>query len=229
MPYRLNPRPPQSDVDLHLRLLNQNREWSARMLRERPELFSELAKHQSPFALWIGCSDSRVPPNELTGTMPGDLFVHRNVANMVVHTDMNMLSVLEFAVGALGIHHVIVCGHYGCGGVKAALGDPGYGLVDNWVRRIRDVYRLHRDELDSIDEIEARLARLVELNVAEQVYDLSRTSVLRTAWEAGRHVQVHGWVYGLRDGLLKDLGVTRTRYEAEVGPPPATRSGPVSG
>ena len=198
------------------------------MLREHPELFTELARHQTPFALWIGCSDSRVPPDQITGTMPGDLFIHRNVANMVVHTDMNLLSVLDFAVGSLGIHHVIVCGHYGCGGVKAALGNEGHGLVDNWVRHIRDVYRFHRDELDAMPE-EDRLARLVELNVVEQVYDLSRTSVLRAAWDAGRPVKVHGWVYGLDDGLIKDLGVTRTRYELEIGPPPAPQSGPVRG
>ncbi|MCC6649448.1 MAG: carbonic anhydrase [Polyangiaceae bacterium] len=195
------------------------------MLREHPDLFAELARHQTPFALWIGCSDSRVPPDQITGTMPGDLFIHRNVANMVVHTDMNLLSVLDFAIGTLGIHHVIVCGHYGCGGVKAALGGEGHGLVHNWIRHIRDIYRLHRDVIDAIPSEDERIARLVELNVAEQVYALSRTSVVRAAWDAGRPVKVHGWVYGLHDGLIKDLGVTRTRYEPDIGPPPASPSG----
>ena len=195
------------------------------MLREHPELFTELAKHQHPFALWIGCSDSRVPPNEITGTMPGDMFIHRNVANMVVHTDMNLMAVLDFAVNSLEIDHVIVCGHYGCGGVKAALGNEGHGIVDNWVRHIRDVYRYHRLELGEIADPESRLNRLVELNVAEQVYDLSRTSILRGAWSAGRPIKVHGWVYGLHDGLIKDLGVTRESYELDIGPPPATQPG----
>ena len=187
------------------------------MHRENPELFTELAKHQKPFFLWIGCSDSRVPPNQITGTEPGDMFIHRNIANMVVHTDMNLLSVLDYGVNALGIDHVIVCGHYGCGGVKAAMGEEFEGLAANWVRHIRDVARLHRDELNAIDQEEAKFDRLVELNVAEQVYDLSRTVVLREAWKKGRPIKVHGWVYALSDGVIKDLGITRSKYDPEKG------------
>jgi carbonic anhydrase len=203
--------------NLHQELLERNRAWSARMRKENPELFEELAKHQRPFFLWIGCSDSRVPPNEITGTMPGDMFIHRNIANMVVHTDMNLMSVVDYGVNALGIDHLIVCGHYGCGGVKAAMGPEFGGPAAGWVREIRDVARFHHAELSAIVDEKQRFDRLVELNVAEQVYDLSRTSVLRDAWEKGRKVQVHGWVYALTDGLIKDLNVTRTSYEAEAG------------
>ena len=205
----------QHAPDLHLSLLENNKAWSVRMREENPELFTELARHQSPFFLWIGCSDSRVPPNQITGTMPGDMFIHRNIANMVVHTDMNLLSVVDYGVNALGIDHIIICGHYGCGGVKAAMGEDFNGYAANWVRNIRDVMRLHEVELDSITNEEGRFNRLVELNVAEQVYDLSRTSLLRDAWSKGRKIQVHGWVYGLHNGLIKDLKVTRTEYEAE--------------
>lgn len=202
---------------LHQELLERNRAWSARMRVENPELFEELAKHQSPFFLWIGCSDSRVPPNQITGTMPGDMFIHRNIANMVVHTDMNMLSVVDYGVNTLNIDHIIVCGHYGCGGVKAAMGPEFGGPSGSWVRHIRDVARFHHEELSAIPDEKQRFDRLVELNVAEQVYDLSRMAVLRDAWTAGRPIKVHGWVYGLHDGLIKDLGVTRDRYESEDG------------
>jgi carbonic anhydrase len=203
--------------DLHKVLLARNKEWSERMRRENPELFSELAKHQKPFFLWIGCSDSRVPPNQITGTMPGDMFIHRNVANMIVHTDMNAMSVVDYGVNVLGIDHIIVCGHYGCGGVKAAMGPEFGGPSAGWVREIRDVARFHHEELSAIKDENKRFDRLVEVNVAEQVYDLSRTSVLRDAWDKGRPIQVHGWVYGLADGLIKDLGVTRTKYQEEEG------------
>jgi carbonic anhydrase len=202
-------------ADLHKTLLTQNKEWSKRMHRENPELFEELAKHQNPFFLWIGCSDSRVPPNQITGTMPGDMFIHRNIANMVVHTDMNMLSVVDYGVNALRIDHIIICGHYGCGGVKAAMGPEFGGPASSWVRNIRDVARWHHEELAAIDDEQQRFDRLVEVNVAEQVYDLSRTTVLRDAWEKGRTIKVHGWVYGLKDGLIKDLGVTRDKFENE--------------
>jgi carbonic anhydrase len=205
--------------NLHIRLLAQNKEWSKRMRRERPDLFTELAKHQRPFFLWIGCSDSRVPPNEITGTMPGDMFIHRNVANLVVHTDMNCMSVLDYGVNVLGIDHVIVCGHYGCGGVAAAMGEEFGGPASNWIRHIRDVARLHEAELTAIADEEKRFDRFVELNVIEQVHDLSRTAVLRDAWLAGRSIQVHGWVYALSDGVIKDLGVTRNRYEGPAGSP----------
>lgn len=204
-------------TDLHQTLLGRNREWSERMKKENPELFTELAKHQTPFFLWIGCADSRVPPNQITGTMPGDMFIHRNIANMVVHTDMNMLSVVDYGVNVLKIDHLIVCGHYGCGGVKAAMGPEFGGPAASWVREIRDVARIHNAELSSISDEQARFDRLVELNVAEQVYDLSRTAVLRDAWADGRKIQVHGWVYSLNDGLIKDLGVTRNKFESEVG------------
>jgi carbonic anhydrase len=207
----------RKDQDLHQELLTRNREWSARMHRENPELFTELAKHQNPFFLWIGCSDSRVPPNQITGTMPGDMFIHRNIANMVIHTDMNMLSVVDYGVNVLGIDHLIVCGHYGCGGVKAAMGPEFGGAASYWVREIRDIARMNRTELDALHDEEARFDRLVEINVAEQAYDLSRTAVLRDAWAAGRKIHVHGWVYSLKDGLIKDLGVTRTSYAAEDG------------
>lgn len=205
----------KNDPKLHEALLRNNKEWSKRMHKVNPKLFKELAKHQDPFFLWIGCSDSRVPPNEITGTMPGDMFIHRNIANMVLHTDMNLLSVVDYGVNVLKIDHIIVCGHYGCGGVKAAMGNEFGGYAANWVRNIRDVVRLHTDELKGIRSEDKRFDRLVELNVAEQVYDLSRTSLLRDAWANGRKVKVHGWVYSLKDGVIKDLGVTRDSYEPE--------------
>ena len=206
-----------SKADLHNILLGRNKEWSEKMQKENPQLFTELAKHQHPFFLWIGCSDSRVPPNQITGTLPGDMFIHRNIANMVVHTDMNMMSVVDYGVNVLGIDHIIVCGHYGCGGVKAAMGPEFGGAAAGWVRHIRDVARFHHEELSAIPNEEKRFDRLVEVNVAEQVYDLSRTSVIRDAWAAGRKIQVHGWVYSLSDGLIKDLNVTRTHYVPEEG------------
>ncbi|MFZ1688109.1 MAG: SulP family inorganic anion transporter [Flavobacteriales bacterium] len=203
--------------NLHLTLLQRNVEWSTRMHRENPELFTELAKHQKPFALWIGCSDSRVPPNIITGTVPGDLFIHRNIANMVVHTDLNLLSVVDYGVNALGIDHIIVCGHYGCGGVQAAMGPEFDGLAANWVRHIRDVARIHEDELPRTSKGQERFDKLVELNVAEQVFALSRTMVLRDAWARGRKVRVHGWVYSLDNGMIKDLRVTRDHHALEAG------------
>ncbi|HRH70665.1 MAG TPA: carbonic anhydrase [Flavobacteriales bacterium] len=203
---------PENKEDLHKTLLARNQEWSARMHRENPELFTELSKHQHPFFLWIGCADSRVPPNQITGTMPGDMFIHRNIANMVIHTDLNMLSVVDYGVNVLGIDHLIVCGHYGCGGVKAAMGPEFGGAASYWIREIRDIARMHKEELDAIVDEEKRFDRLVEINVAEQAYDLSRTAIVRDAWAKGRNLHVHGWVYGLKDGLIKDLGVTHTRY-----------------
>ena len=202
-------------IDHHLRLLAQNREWSKAMQRDNPAFFKDLEDQQKPTYLWIGCSDSRVPPNQITGTMPGDIFIHRNIANLVVHTDMNLLSVLDFGINTLGIDHIIVCGHYGCGGVRAAMGEEFGGLSANWVRHIRDVARIHYQELSAITDQRVRFDRLVELNVAEQVYDLSRSILLRDAWAAGRPIRVHGWVYHLSDGLIKDLKVTRDRYEQE--------------
>lgn len=188
-------------------LLSANRQWVAEKLDENPEFFKELSKGQKPPVLWIGCADSRVPANEITGTKPGEIFVHRNIANMVVHSDMNMLSVLDYAVSILEVEHVIVCGHYNCGGVLAAMSNKQFGLIDNWLRHIKDVYRLHQQELDSILDEEERARRFVELNVVEQVYDLAKTSIIQNAWTKRKSPEIHGWVYDIGNGLIKDLGV----------------------
>jgi carbonic anhydrase len=177
-------------------------------LRDDPQFFERLAKGQSPEVLWIGCSDSRVPANEITGTKPGDVFVHRNIANMVVHSDMNLLSVLDYSVNILKVKHVIVCGHYGCGGVKAAMSNEQFGLVDNWLRHIKDVYRLHNKELDAIADEEQRFNRFAELNVIEQVFDLSKTSIIQNAWRSRELPMVHGWIYDLKTGIIQDLEVS---------------------
>lgn len=195
-------------MDTYKELLKGNKKWVEDKISKDPLFFERLAKGQSPEVLWIGCSDSRVPANEITGTNPGDIFVHRNIANMVVHSDMNLLSVLDYAVNILKVKHVIVCGHYGCGGVKAAMTNEQYGLVDNWLRHIKDVYRLHQEELDSIPDEEARFNRFVELNVIEQVFDLSKTSIIQNAWRGRSYPMIHGWIYDLRTGILQDLGVS---------------------
>lgn len=195
-------------MDIYKSLLEGNKHWVEEKLKEDPDFFNTLAKGQSPQVLWIGCSDSRVPANEITGTKPGDIFVHRNIANMVVHTDMNMLSVLDYAVNVLKVRHVIVCGHYGCGGVRAAMSNNQFGLIDNWLRNIKDVYRLHAEELDKIEDEEERFNRFVELNVMEQVFDLSKTSIIQNAWRERNSPYIHGWVYSLNTGLITDLGVT---------------------
>jgi carbonic anhydrase len=187
------------------RLLDNNKAWAAENLQRDPEYFSRLAKLQSPEFLWIGCSDSRVAANVITGTQPGEVFVHRNIANMVVHTDLNLLSVLEYAVNFLKVTHVIVCGHYGCGGVAAAHGHKNLGIINNWLRNIEDVYRFHRDELDRIGDEEKRINRLVELNVQEQVLNLAKTSIIQKAWKHEKRPSLHGWVYGLDTGHLKPL------------------------
>ncbi len=175
------------------------------MNQEDPAFFDKLAAGQHPNFLWIGCADSRVPANQITGTAPGDVFVHRNIANMVIHTDMNMLSVLDYAVNVLEVKHIIVCGHYGCGGINAALVNKSVGLIDNWLRHIRDVYRLHQAELDTIRDPTELSNRMVEINVQEQVRHLSITSIVQNAWAQGRYLQVHGIVYDVANGLLKDL------------------------
>lgn len=193
----------------HLRLLANNKKWVAEQLESDPNFFSDLAKGQSPEYLWIGCSDSRVPANEITGTKPGEMFVHRNIANLVVHNDMNLLSVLSYAVEVLKVKHIIVCGHYGCGGVLAAMGNQQYGLIDNWLRNIKDVYKIHAAELDAIADEKARAARLVELNVMEQVNDLAKTTIVQNAWASGRTLELHGWVYDIHDGILHDLQTTQ--------------------
>lgn len=192
------------------KLLRQNKEWVADRLKTDPEFFDRLAHSQSPEFLWIGCSDSRVPANEITGTMPGEIFVHRNIANMVVHSDMNMLSVLSYAVEVLKVKHIIVCGHYGCGGVLAAMGNKQYGLINNWLRHIKDVYRYHHKELDAISDLNLRGKRFVELNVIEQVHDLGKTSIVQNAWNTGQPLHIHGWVYDIHDGIIDDLKVTFT-------------------
>jgi carbonic anhydrase len=191
-------------------LLEKNRQWAAGMKREDPGFFERLAGQQAPEYLWIGCADSRVPANQITGLLPGELFVHRNVANVVVHTDLNCLSVLQFAIDVLKVKHVIVCGHYGCGGVRAALRDDKLGLIENWLRHIQDVAVKSRPELDALSDEDKRVTRLCELNVMEQVRNVAATTVVREAWRRGQRLAVHGWIYDVHDGLLRDLEVTTT-------------------
>ena len=189
-------------------LFDNNRDWASRVTRHDPEFFSRLSSQQAPRYLWIGCADSRVPANEIVGLAPGEMFVHRNIANVVVHADLNCLSVLQFAVDVLKVQHVIVCGHYGCGGVRAALRDDRLGLVDNWLRHVQDVRWKHQQELERISTEDERHHRLCELNVIEQVVNVSQTTIVRDAWARGQQLEVHGWIYDLRDGLLRDLKVS---------------------
>ncbi|HBD27489.1 carbonate dehydratase [Flavobacterium sp.] len=193
--------------DFYKKILDNNKKWVENKLAISPNYFKNLADGQNPPLLWIGCSDSRVPANEIIGAEPGEVFVHRNIANMVVHSDMNMLSVLDYAVNALKVKHVIVCGHYGCGGVKAAMGNSSIGIIDNWIRHIKDVYRFHQQELDAIENEKERFNKFVEINVKEQVMDLAKTSIVQNAWNSGQELTLHGWVYGLNDGYVTDLGV----------------------
>lgn len=186
------------------RLLLENKAWAAEKVYDDPEYFSRLEHLQTPEFLWIGCSDSRVPANEITGTQPGEIFVHRNIANMVVHTDLNMLSVLQYAVEVLKVKHVIVCGHYGCGGVKAAMGNHSFGIINKWLRNIKDVYRFHREEMDGLNEDE-KVNKLIELNVKEQVLNLAKTSIIQHSWKENNYPHLHGWVYGLHNGLIKPI------------------------
>ncbi|HJU41620.1 MAG TPA: carbonate dehydratase [Vicinamibacterales bacterium] len=189
------------------KLLDNNRTWAAERVKRDPTFFTRLEAQQAPEFLWIGCSDSRVPANEIVGLDPGELFVHRNVANVVVHTDLNCLSVLQFAIDVLKVKHVIVCGHYGCGGIHAAVEKHSHGLIDNWLRHVQDVERDYEDELALIADAKTRENRLCELNVAEQVRNVARTTIVQDAWRRGHDVQLHGWIYGLKDGLLTDLNV----------------------
>ncbi|MBF0693626.1 MAG: carbonate dehydratase [Flavobacterium sp.] len=193
--------------DFYKKILENNKQWVEKSLALDPDYFAALAKGQKPPLLWIGCSDSRVPANEIIGAKPGDVFVHRNIANMVIHSDMNMLSVLDYAVNVLHIKHIIVCGHYGCGGVKAAMGNDSLGIIDNWIRHIKNVYRLHQTYLDSIEDEETRFNKFVELNVKEQVFDLAKTSIVQSAWRKGDDLTLHGWAYGLNSGFVTDLEV----------------------
>jgi len=191
-------------------LLENNKAWAAGIKATDPEFFNALAQQQNPRYLWIGCSDSRVPATQLVGLHAGDLFVHRNVANVVVHTDFNCLSVLQFAVDVLNVNHVIVCGHYGCGGVKAAMENLQLGLIDNWLRHVQDVMHNHEAQLLGLKDDELRLDRLCELNVIEQVLNVSRTTIVQNAWSRGQQLSVHGWIYGINDGLLRDLDMCVT-------------------
>jgi carbonic anhydrase len=187
------------------KLLLENKAWAAEKVSDDPDFFKRLANVQTPEFLWVGCSDSRVPANEITGTQPGEIFVHRNVANMVVHTDLNLLTVLDYAVNHLKVKHVIVCGHYGCGGVKAALTNHNFGIINKWLRNIKDVYRFHREEIDGIRDETSKVNRMVELNVQEQVMNLAKTSIIQKAWKNDQRPHLHGWVYGLHDGLIKPV------------------------
>ncbi len=189
-------------------LFANNRAWAERLSAVDPKFFETLARQQSPEYLWIGCSDSRVPANEIVGLLPGELFVHRNVSNLVIHSDMNCLSVLQFAVEVLKVKHVIVCGHYGCGGVKAALEETPHGLIDNWLRNIRDIASEHASELSQIGEMERKVDRLCELNVVEQVRNVANTTVIQDAWRRGQPCTIHGWIYSIQNGLLRDLDVS---------------------
>lgn len=198
------------DQSFYKQLIENNKKWVESKLQLDKNYFIDLSKGQQPPLLWIGCADSRVPANEVIGAKPGEVFVHRNIANMVIHSDMNMLSVLDYAVNALKVKHVIVCGHYGCGGVKAAMGNQHIGLIDNWIRHIKDVYRLHQRELDSIANEDERFDKFVEINVIEQVLDLAKTSIVQAVWKNNQTIHLHGWVYDIRTGYVKDLGVNLT-------------------
>ena len=199
---------PADESRIYENLLAGNRQFVENTLERDPDYFTNLAKGQSPPVLWIGCADSRVPANQITNTLPGEVFVHRNIANMVVHSDMNMLSVLDYAVNVLKVKHVIVTGHYGCGGIIAAMSNDQFGLIDNWLRHIKDVYRLHAEELDSITDPTKRTDRLVELNVIENVHNLCATSIVQNAWRKGQFLGVHGWVYSLNTGIITDMQVS---------------------
>lgn len=201
-----------NDID---KILQSNKDWAKYVSEEEPDFFPTLAKLQSPKFLWIGCSDSRVPADQITNTKPGEIFVHRNIANLVIHTDVNLLSVLDYAVRQLKVEHVIVCGHYGCGGVNAAMSNNNFDIVLNmWLRNIKDVYRMHSDELDKIDDDKQRSDRLVELNVVEQVKHLAKTSIIQRAWKHHQMPQLHGWVYGLDNGLIKTI--YQMKHDSEI-------------
>ena len=187
------------------KLLENNKSWARESIEKDPEFFNRLKNTQTPEYLWIGCSDSRVPPDSITGTLPGEIFIHRNIANMVVNTDLNMLSVLQYSVEVLKVKHIIVCGHYGCGGVKAAMTNSSLGIIDKWLRNIKDVHRFNREEVDAIENEDEKIDRMIELNVKEQVMNLSKTSIVQRAWKNSNAPDIHGWVYGLNSGLIKPI------------------------
>jgi carbonic anhydrase len=191
-------------------LFENNKKWADGIKEKDPNFFTKLSKQQNPEYLWIGCSDSRVPANEIVGLIPGEVFVHRNIANLVVHTDLNCLSVIQFAVDVLKIKHIIVCGHYGCGGIKAAVENKDHGLIDNWLQHIRDIYRFHKIELDALENDVAKYNLLCELNVKEQVLNVCKTTIVNDVWKSGGELSVHGWIYDIKNGLLKDLGICMT-------------------
>lgn len=186
-------------------LIKNNKKWAASELSTDPNYFNRLVNIQTPKFLWIGCSDSRVPPDKITQTQPGEIFIHRNVANLVLHTDMNLLSVVQYAVYVLKVEHIIICGHYNCGGVAAALSKQSFGLIDNWLRNIKDVYRIHQKEIDEIKDEKLKLNKLIELNIQEQVYNLSKTNLIQSYWKDNKVPEIHGWVYNLNDGIIKEL------------------------
>ncbi|MFP3983160.1 MAG: carbonate dehydratase [Desulfurivibrionaceae bacterium] len=194
-------------------LFENNKKWARRIKESDPDFFTKLSRQQSPEYLWIGCSDSRVPANEIVDLLPGEIFVHRNIANLVIHTDLNCLSVLQFAVEVLKVKHIIVCGHYGCGGVKAALENRDHGLIDNWLRNIKDLYRDHQVRVDEIKNEREKINLLCELNVMEQVDNICQTTIVQGAWKSGQNLAVHGWIYSIEDGILKDLDVCVTGLE----------------
>ena len=187
------------------RLLLENKAWAKEQKSRDPEFFTRLENQQTPEFLWIGCSDSRVPPNQITNTQPGEMFIHRNIANLVVNTDINLLSVLQYAVDVLKVKHVIVCGHYGCGGVKAAMTQKRFGIIDNWLKEIKDVYRMYQDEITAIETEDEKFDHMVELNVREQVFNLAKTTIIQKAWKEEQRPQLHGWVYRLSDGIIKPV------------------------
>ncbi len=198
----------------HLRhLFEQNRRWAEEIKKQNPDFFKELSRQQNPEYLWIGCSDSRVPANQIIGLPPGAIFVHRNIANVVVHTDLNCLSVIQYAIDVLKIKHIIVCGHYGCGGIRAAMENREHGLIDNWLRHIKDVYRYHQARIDALPTEAERIGLLCELNVVEQVFNICHTTIVQSAWKNGRKLSVHGWIYSLEDGIMRDLGVCISKPE----------------
>ena len=195
-------------------IFEKNKKWAAKIKESDPDFFRKLSKQQNPEYLWIGCSDSRVPANEIVDMLPGEMLVHRNIANLVIHTDINCLSVIQYAVEVLKVKHIIVCGHYGCGGIKAAIDNREHGLIDNWLRNIKDVYRYHQAQIDSLKNEKEKFDLLCELNVVEQVSNICHTTIVQNAWKSGQELAVHGWIYRIEDGILKDLNVCITNLDA---------------